>query len=137
MKARWYPFNATTEGGNKISGKMCSVHGAGAQAGALHIERCNGEKCSERIYSMPEIVEYTDRVPRNNVISVTVSEKLDGTAIMFSPLFVNGKFVEVIRRTRGMPVLVNMKLPTLYAENEDLMDAVMKRHYKQWFMVYR
>ncbi len=134
MKARWSPFRATTPQGRRLEGQICDTQNAGPLAGALKIERVDGRPCGRIMaYGMPEIPYYYEQgVHTNGAVSVTVSRKLDGTAIIFSPLFWNGKYLETIVRTRGVPVLANMHPPKSQAGQSEMGDAMAARRYRQW-----
>ena len=134
MKAKWSPFTATTPQGRHLEGQICSTTNAGSQAGALIVEWIDGQSCGRIIlYVMPEIpYHYECRVHTNAALSVTVSRKLDGTAIIFSPLFWNGEYLETICRTRGVPVLVNMRPQRNQADTSAIGNAMAAQRYRQW-----
>jgi len=98
------------------------------------VEWIDGQPCGRiMLYGMPEIpYHYECRVHTSAALSVTVSRKLDGTAIIFSPLFWNGEYLETICRTRGVPVLVNMHPPKNRADESALGDAMAAQRYRQW-----
>jgi hypothetical protein len=129
----WTDFSATTRQGRRIEGAIRKVHGATVQAGMLQLRSVDGEPCSLRLYGMPEI-PYHDQVHVNldRAVSVTVSRKLDGTAIIFSPIFLRGEYIETICRTRGVPVLANMSVPRWAADMPGPAGVVARSRYKQW-----
>lgn len=111
----WRPFTATTPQGHRLSGWLCHARKSGVLAGALWIETVDGRPNRQLLAGMPEI-PYVEQVglvvparpagarqPRT--VAATFTRKLDGTAILFSPLSLRGGQVEVFGRTRGMPVL--------------------------------
>lgn len=132
--AKWSPFRTTTPHGRYLEGQICATHNAGTLAGALMIEWIDGQPCGRiMLYGMPEIPYYYEgRVHTNGALSVTVSRKLDGTAIIFSALFWNGEYLETICRTRGVPVLVNMRPPKNRADSSAIGDAMAAQRYRQW-----
>lgn len=98
------------------------------------VERIDGQPCGRiLLYGMPEIPYYYEgRIHTNGALSVTVSRKLDGTAIIFFPLFWNDKYLETICRTRGVPVLVNMRPPRNQADRSAIGSAMAAQRYRQW-----
>ncbi len=103
----WAPFTATTPQQNKITGLLCRNRGAGPLAGALLVKSINGTETNQLLPGMPEIPypEQTPLVVPAGAVAATFTRKLDGTAVLFSPLQLPDKSVEVFPRTRGMPVL--------------------------------
>lgn len=132
--AKWSPFTATTPQGRRLEGQIYDTNNAGLLAGALMVERIDGQPCGRiMLYGMPEIPYYYEgRIHTNGALSVTVSRKLDGTAIIFSPLFWNDKYLETVCRTRGVPVLVNMRPPRNQADRSPIGGAMAAQRYRQW-----
>jgi hypothetical protein len=129
----WTEFSATTRQGRRIEGAIHKVHGATVQAGMLQLRSLDGEPCSLRLYGMPEIPYYDQvHVHLDGAVSVTASRKLDGTAIIFNPIFLRGKYVETICRTRGVPVLANMSVPRWATDMPGPAGVVARSRYKQW-----
>jgi hypothetical protein len=116
----WKPFTATTPQGHRIEGQLCRHRHAGSLAGALLVQRVDGHSASQLLPGMPEI-PYPEQKPlvvpgkpagarRGRAVAAVFSRKLDGTAVLFSPLQLPNGDVEVFPRTRGMPVLCDMPL---------------------------
>lgn len=107
----WEWFTATTpRGRHRLTGHHCLHQGAGELYGALLVESVDGEECSQLLPGMPEI-PYTDQAPLSvpaGTVAGTFTRKMDGTAIIFSPLELPSGDVEVFARTRGMQVLCDM-----------------------------
>jgi len=92
-----------------MRGYLCNHRGAGALAGALLVQEVDDRSTNQLLSGMPEI-PYLDQeplvVPRR-VVAGTFTRKLDGTAVLWSPLRLPDGSVEVFPRTRGVPVLWN------------------------------
>jgi len=130
MKGKWSEFQATTWAGHRISGQIHDVLDAGPLAGSLLIESVDGVPGRALLYGMPEI-PYWDALPLDmaGALSVTATRKYDGTAIIFAPLVWQGQYLETICRTRGVPVLGNMRSPLATTAAEE---AAYRLRYKQW-----
>jgi len=107
----WRPFKATTPGGNGMEGFICKERhaGIGLDPGALQVTSINGQATDQLLPGMPEI-PYPEAYPITIFPSDTSAglyQKLDGTAIIWSPLTLPSGDVEVFPRTRGLPVLFN------------------------------
>ena len=108
----WQWFVATTPRDRyRITGHHCLHRGAGELYGALLVESVEWcEAGSQLLPGMPEI-PYVDQEPLSvpaGAVAATFTRKLDGTAIIFSPLELPWGGVEVFARTRGMQVLCDM-----------------------------
>lgn len=96
-------FRETTPKGNKIEGWI--VKERNERMGSLLVEKVNGKQTLQYVSGMPKI-HYNDEVQFDlNVFeNIRLLEKLDGTNVVFFPLIVDGKVIEVCTKTRLMPL---------------------------------
>jgi hypothetical protein len=110
-KKWWKPLRARTARGHLIEGFLCKHRKAGTLSGALQVRSVDEQPCNQVLYGMPEIPYPEQRAVTVNSANATVTftRKMDGTALLFSPLKLPSGDFEVFARTRGMPVLRNTR----------------------------
>ena len=96
-------FEVTTLKGNKLQGWI--VQERSNKMGSLLIEKVNDIKTLQYVTGMPKI-RYKEEttINLNSCDGIQILEKLDGTNIVFFPLIVDGKVIEVCSKTRLMPL---------------------------------
>lgn len=95
-------FTAHTYNDNIIKGIIITKRNR--YLGSLHITEVNGEEVNQYVQGFPKI-HYLDRYHELYPQNVYGFEKLDGSCIGAYPLFdSNGKMIEVVYKSRGMPV---------------------------------
>lgn len=125
----WTAFKATSPEGHRLEGGICRHRRAQELAGAVYLVTIDGQEQPQMLMGMPEI-PYTENVPlrrSSKTVAATFTQKLDGTALLFSPLRLANGDCEVFPRTRGMPVLWN----TPYKAWREVVDSVLDAELKQ------
>lgn len=94
-----YQFKQKTKKGNIIEGYICRK--PNEYLGSMFIEKVNNEDNPQFIHSMPKIHYYSKKLENIQIEKITFHEKLDGSCIIYYPLYQNGKIIEVIPKTRN------------------------------------
>ena len=94
-----YQFKQKTKKGNIIEGYICRK--PNEYLGSMFIEKVNNEDNPQFIHSMPKIHYYSKRIEGIETEEIIFHEKLDGSCIIYYPLYQNGKIIEVIPKTRN------------------------------------
>lgn len=94
-----YQFKQKTKKGNIIEGYICRK--PNEYLGSMFIEKVNNEDNPQFIHSMPKIHYYSKKLENIQIEKITFHEKLDGSCIIYYPLYQNGKIIEVILKTRN------------------------------------
>lgn len=93
-------FTETTPEGNTITGFISRSRGN--QLGSLYITTVNGEPTGQYVKGMSKLKYWDNHEPKENIL-ITLKE--DGTNIAMYPLIDhNGEVIEVLCKTRGMPL---------------------------------
>lgn len=101
-------FEEKTPDGNFIEGYICRK--PNRYLGSLVITKLNGEPHEQFVQSMPKIEYFNDERDmviwdsHTNRVEVSAYEKLDGSCLIVYPILENGKFVEIVPKTRGRAV---------------------------------
>lgn len=94
-----YQFKQKTKKGNIIEGYICSK--PNEYLGSMFIEKVNNEDNPQFIHSMPKIHYYSKRIEGIEIEEIIFHEKLDGSCIIYYPLYQDGEVIEVIPKTRN------------------------------------
>lgn len=94
-----YQFKQKTKKGNIIEGYICRK--PNEYLGSMFIEKVNNEDNPQFIHSMPKIHYYSKKLENIQIEKITFHEKLDGSCIIYYPLYQNRKIIEVIPKTRN------------------------------------
>ena len=94
-----YQFKQKTKKENIIEGYICRK--PNEYLGSMFIEKVNNEDNPQFIHSMPKIHYYSKKLENIQIEKITFHEKLDGSCIIYYPLYQNGKIIEVIPKTRN------------------------------------
>ena len=94
-----YQFKQKTKKGNIIEGYICRK--PNEYLGSMFIEKVNNEDNPQFIHSMPKIHYYSKKLENIQIKKITFHEKLDGSCIIYYPLYQNRKIIEVIPKTRN------------------------------------
>lgn len=94
-----YQFKQKTKKGNIIEGYICSK--PNEYLGSMFIEKVNNEDNPQFIHSMPKIHYYSKRIEGIETEEIIFHEKLDGSCIIYYPLYQDGEVIEVIPKTRN------------------------------------
>lgn len=94
-----YQFKQKTTKGNIIEGYICSK--PNEYLGSMFIEKVNNEDNPQFIHSMPKIHYYSKRIEGIEIEEIIFHEKLDGSCIIYYPLYQDGEVIEVIPKTRN------------------------------------
>lgn len=94
-----YQFKQKTTKGNIIEGYICSK--PNEYLGSMFIEKVNNEDNPQFIHSMPKIHYYSKRIEGIETEEIIFHEKLDGSCIIYYPLYQDGEVIEVIPKTRN------------------------------------
>lgn len=94
-----YQFKQKTKKGNIIEGYICRK--PNEYLGSMFIEKVNNEDNPQFIHSMPKIHHYSKKLENIQIKKITFHEKLDGSCIIYYPLYQNRKIIEVIPKTRN------------------------------------
>ena len=94
-----YQFKQKTKKGNIIEGYICSK--PNEYLGSMFIEKVNNEDNPQFIHSMPKIHYYSKRIEGIEIEEIIFHEKLDGSCIIYYPLYQDGEVIEVISKTRN------------------------------------
>lgn len=94
-----YQFKQKTKRGNIIEGYICSK--PNEYLGSMFIEKVNNEDNPQFIHSMPKIHYYSKRIEGIETEEIIFHEKLDGSCIIYYPLYQDGEVIEVIPKTRN------------------------------------
>lgn len=105
-------FDTVTPKGNRISGWI--VLERADRMGSLLIDKVNGRKTLQYVTGMPKI-HYNDelKLDLNSFDKIRILEKLDGTNLVFFPLIVDGKVIEVCSKTRLMVLTQEKWMPMI------------------------
>lgn len=98
-------FTATTPKNNVIEGYINKK--PNEYLGSLYIYKLNDKKTSQFVYSMPKInyLNHQNRLAEDGEYREYFAyEKIDGSCLILYPLLLNGKVIEIIPKTRNMPV---------------------------------
>lgn len=93
-----YQFKQKTKKGNIIEGYICRK--PNEYLGSMFIEKVNNEDNPQFIHSMPKIHYYSKRIEGIETEEIIFHEKLDGSCIIYYPLYQDGEVIEVIPKTR-------------------------------------
>lgn len=102
-------FKTTTPQANIIEGYINRK--PNEYLGSLYIYKLNGKETSQFVYSMPKINylnNHNQLADDDSYREYFAYEKLDGSCLILYPLLLNGKVIEIIPKTRGMPVADQM-----------------------------
>lgn len=94
-----YQFKQKTTKGNIIEGYICRK--PNEYLGSMFIEKVNNEDNPQFIHSMPKIHYYSKRIEGIETEEIIFHEKLDGSCIIYYPLYQDGEVIEVIPKTRN------------------------------------
>lgn len=94
-----YQFKQKTKKGNIIEGYICRK--PNEYLGSMFIEKVNNEDNPQFIHSMPKIHYYSKRIEGIETEEIIFHEKLDGSCIIYYPLYQDGEVIEVIPKTRN------------------------------------
>lgn len=94
-----YHFKQKTKKGNIIEGYICKK--PNEYLGSMFIEKVNNEDNPQFVHSMPKIHYYSKKIEDTEAEEIIFHEKLDGTCIIYYPLYQDGKTIEVIPKTRN------------------------------------
>lgn len=122
------PFEVVTPKGNQLKGWI--VQSRTKKMGSLLIETANGKRTLQYVTGMPKI-HYNDEMQwdLNSFENVRILEKVDGTNIVFFPLIIDGKVVEICSKTRLMPLTQDKWFPMInevLAKSPQILEAVEK-----------
>lgn len=93
-----YQFKQKTKKGNIIEGYICRK--PNEYLGSMFIEKVNNEDNPQFIHSMPKIHYYSKKIEGIETEEIIFHEKLDGSCIIYYPLYQDGEVIEVIPKTR-------------------------------------
>ena len=94
-----YQFKQKTKKGNIIEGYICRK--SNEYLGSMFIEKVNNEDNPQFIHSMPKIHYYSKKIEGIETEEIIFHEKLDGSCIIYYPLYQDGEVIEVIPKTRN------------------------------------
>lgn len=94
-----YQFKQKTKKGNIIEGYICRK--PNEYLGSMFIEKVNNEDNPQFIHSMPKIHYYSKKIEGIETEEIIFHEKLDGSCIIYYPLYQDGEVIEVIPKTRN------------------------------------
>lgn len=94
-----YQFKQKTKRGNIIEGYICRK--PNEYLGSMFIEKVNNEDNPQFIHSMPKIHYYSKKIEGIETEEIIFHEKLDGSCIIYYPLYQDGEVIEVIPKTRN------------------------------------
>ena len=94
-----YQFKQKTKKGNIIEGYICRK--PNEYLGSMFIEKVNNEDDPQFIHSMPKIHYYSKKIEGIETEEIIFHEKLDGSCIIYYPLYQDGEVIEVIPKTRN------------------------------------
>lgn len=94
-----YQFKQKTKKGNIIEGYICRK--PNEYLGSMFIEKVNNEDNPQFIHSMPKIHYYSKKIEDIETEEIIFHEKLDGSCIIYYPLYQDGEVIEVIPKTRN------------------------------------
>ena len=94
-----YQFKQKTKKGNIIEGYICRK--TNEYLGSMFIEKVNNEDNPQFIHSMPKIHYYSKKIEGIETEEIIFHEKLDGSCIIYYPLYQDGEVIEVIPKTRN------------------------------------
>lgn len=94
-----YQFKQKTKKGNIIEGYICRK--PNEYLGSMFIEKVNNEDNPQFIHSMPKIHYYSKRIEGIKTEEIIFHEKLDGSCVIYYPLYQDGEVIEVIPKTRN------------------------------------
>lgn len=94
-----YQFKQETKKGNIIEGYICRK--SNEYLGSMFIEKVNNEDNPQFIHSMPKIHYYSKKIEGIEIEEIIFHEKLDGSCIIYYPLYQDGEVIEVIPKTRN------------------------------------
>lgn len=94
-----YQFKQKTKKGNIIEGYICRK--PNEYLGSMFIEKVNNEDNPQFIHSMPKIHYYSKKIEGIEAEEIIFHEKLDGSCIIYYPLYQDGEVIEVIPKTRN------------------------------------
>lgn len=94
-----YQFKQKTKKGNIIEGYICRK--PNEYLGSMFIEKVNNEDNPQFIHSMPKIHYYSKKLENIQIEEIIFHEKLDGSCIIYYPLYQDGEVIEVIPKTRN------------------------------------
>ena len=94
-----YQFKQKTKKGNIIEGYICRK--PNEYLGSMFIEKVNNEDNPQFIHSMPKIHYYSKKIEGIETEEIIFHEKLDGSCIIYYPLYQDGGVIEVIPKTRN------------------------------------
>lgn len=94
-----YQFKQETKKGNIIEGYICRK--PNEYLGSMFIEKVNNEDNPQFIHSMPKIHYYSKKIEGIETEEIIFHEKLDGSCIIYYPLYQDGGVIEVIPKTRN------------------------------------
>lgn len=92
-------FKQKTKKGNIIEGYICRK--PNEYLGSMFIEKVNNEYNPQFVHSMPKIHYYSKKIEGIETEEIIFHEKLDGTCIIYYPLYQDGEIIEVIPKTRN------------------------------------
>lgn len=117
------PFHTKTPGGHVIDGILVYGRNTGHLHSGIFIEKVDGYEHNKFISGMPEIKYLEDNeFGADDIVHAVITDKLDGTALIYYVLETPNGDKEMIRRTRGMPVLQDVpgkKWTDIVREAED------------------
>ena len=94
-----YQFKQKTKKGNIIEGYICRK--PNEYLGSMFIEKVNNKDNPQFIHSMPKIHYYSKKIEGIETEEIIFHEKLDGSCIIYYPLYQDGEVIEVIPKTRN------------------------------------
>lgn len=94
-----YQFKQKTKKGNIIEGYICRK--PNEYLGSMFIEKVNNEDNPQFIHSMPKIHYYSKKIEGIETEEIIFHEKLDGSCIIYYPLYQDREVIEVIPKTRN------------------------------------
>lgn len=94
-----YQFKQKTKKGNIIEGYICRK--PNEYLGSMFIEKVNNEDNPQFIHSMPKIHYYSKKIEGIETEEIIFHEKLDGSCVIYYPLYQDGEVIEVIPKTRN------------------------------------
>ena len=94
-----YKLKQKTKRGNIIEEYICRK--PNEYLGSMFIEKVNNEDNPQFIHSMPKIHYYSKKIEGIETEEIIFHEKLDGSCIIYYPLYQDGEVIEVIPKTRN------------------------------------